>query len=435
MDNSYVEEISLRELIEVLLRGKKVIMAVTLGAVLVSAVFSFFIIRPTYEAAITLMASAANRVEAKDTGEGISGFLDTFSDFPNMTLDTYKEQIKNPVVLQKVIDELELDREKYTRRSLGEAITIETVNNTNLIRIKVKDKDPAIAADIANTTARIFSEFVSDKAKEQAAKSYQFLEKQMNVEKGKLEEALVAYKEFLAKPRSAEELKAEVDSKLKLITDYKTQYVQKEVEERTKRTALGKAQEELLATEKVLVTKKSLSEDAFLNQVVSDAAGMKTTDAAKLVMESQEINPNYIELQNTVSTLRIELAMLDAEKQNLKLQIEQNSRELEGLQAELAEKQHQENLLQQNVDLARQTYDAFLKKYEEIRITQSSQVGDVNIITVAPAAEPLAPVAPRKMLNIAIAGVLGLMISVFVVFFREYWESTGRQETGNGIGA
>lgn len=434
MEDNYVEEISLRECIEILFKGKKIIIIITLAAVLISVLLSFFLIEPTYEASITLMAIAAGKPQVKNNEEGISGFLNSISDFPVMTIETYKEQIKNPVILQEVIDELKLDPEGYTRESLSRAITLETINNTNLIKIKVKNSDPELAADIVNTIANIFTEFVTEEAKKQARKSYEFLEKQMNVEKGKLDQALIAYKEFVAKSRGVSELEAEVNSKLQLITNYKTQYVEKEVEEKAKRAALERAHEELAVTEKLLVTQKSLSEDAFLNQIVSDYSDKSTLDVGQLIMESEEVNPNYLELQNMISSLEIELAMLQTEKQNLKLQIERNSEELETLQAELAEKQHQENLLQQNVNLAQQTYNSFLSKYEEIRITQSSQVGDASIIVVSPAVEPLEPVSPKKMLNIAIAGVLGVIISVVIVFFKEYWESTGSQKTGKGIG-
>ncbi|MTI85705.1 MAG: hypothetical protein FH756_17870 [Firmicutes bacterium] len=41
---------------------------------------------------------------------------------------------------------------------------------------------------------------------------------------------------------------------------------------------------------------------------------------------------------------------------------------------------------------------------------------------------PEKPVAPRKMLNVAVAGVLGVMVSVFVVFFREFWRSSGLEK-------
>ena len=46
------------------------------------------------------------------------------------------------------------------------------------------------------------------------------------------------------------------------------------------------------------------------------------------------------------------------------------------------------------------------------------QIDNVNIIDVAEANN--GPVAPRSMMNIAISFVLGLMISIFIVFIKEY---------------
>ena len=45
-----MEEISLRELIEVLLKRKWLIVSITLAALLVSGIVSFFILSPVYEA-------------------------------------------------------------------------------------------------------------------------------------------------------------------------------------------------------------------------------------------------------------------------------------------------------------------------------------------------------------------------------------------------
>ncbi len=426
--NAYPEEVSLREIIETLIKGRKLIIAITLIAVLISGIFSFFVIEPTYEASITLVTSAATRVETPQMGKGVTGILDSISNFPTPTLDTYREQVKSTVILQNVLDELGIDPGKLTRRALAEKINVEVVVNTNLIRIKVKDSDPKLAADIANSLARNFTIYVSDQAKEQALTSYQYLEKQMNVEKDKLDQALTAYKEFLAQPRSADELRAEADTRLQLITDFKTQFIQKEVEENAKKAALASLQKELAVTEKILVTKKSLSEDAFLNSVVSDGTGKAPAEAGQLTMESQEINPNYLEMEKLISRLKAKITMLEAERQNVEAQVEQNSVELESLQIELAEKQHQESILKRNINLAQQTYDAFYSKYEETRIAQSSQVGESSIMIASPAAEPSVPIAPRKMLNMAIAGVLGIMVSVFLVFMKDYWEKTGLKQ-------
>jgi succinoglycan biosynthesis transport protein ExoP len=145
VNSTYPEEISLRELIETLIRGWKLIVAITLLAVLISAVVSFFVIKPTYEASVTLMASAAAKVEAPRTGNGISGFWTLWRTLPTPTLDTYREQVKNPVVLQNTLDDLGLGPDRLTRRALSSKVSVEIVNNTNLIRIKVRDGDPKLA--------------------------------------------------------------------------------------------------------------------------------------------------------------------------------------------------------------------------------------------------------------------------------------------------
>jgi uncharacterized protein involved in exopolysaccharide biosynthesis len=42
-----------------------------------------------------------------------------------------------------------------------------------------------------------------------------------------------------------------------------------------------------------------------------------------------------------------------------------------------------------------------------------------NIEVVSPAREPVSPIGPRKTLNMAIAGILGLMAGIFAAFLRE----------------
>jgi uncharacterized protein involved in exopolysaccharide biosynthesis len=46
-------------------------------------------------------------------------------------------------------------------------------------------------------------------------------------------------------------------------------------------------------------------------------------------------------------------------------------------------------------------------------------------MVVSPAYIPEKPVSPKKMLNIAISAVLGIMIGTFTVFFIEFWKNTG----------
>ncbi|MGI6423702.1 MAG: YveK family protein [Tepidanaerobacteraceae bacterium] len=109
------EEITLRELIEIMLRGKWIIVGFTIIAVLISGILSFFIISPTYEARSTLMVSplVQNGSRASE-GSAYDTLLSYVSKYPQMSLETYRVQVTNPHILSKVIDELELDQEKYS---------------------------------------------------------------------------------------------------------------------------------------------------------------------------------------------------------------------------------------------------------------------------------------------------------------------------------
>ncbi len=427
MENTQYDEISLRELIESLLRQKKLIAIITIATILITFVVSFFMLEPVYESKAILMASNINNKAPVQQDEGIQGLLDTLSQYPQMSIETYKEQISNPQILQQTIDELNLGQYEITRRSLRNMITLSTIKDTNLITVSVKYSDTKIATDIANTITKKFTNFVTDMAKEQVTKSSNYITQQMEIEKENLDNALLEYKEYLSKPRGRGELQQEVDSKLTLITQYKTDLVNTEIEEQKIRASLQAAETALKSTPEKIILNKSLSEEPYMSQVVGEESDTSSKELFNAKVESEEINEAYIALKQQVDVLKIDLAKTISEKSNLQKQISNTQSQLEKSQVELAEKQHEEKVITQKVDFAQATYDAFLNKYEETRITKSSAIGDATIIIVSPAVEPLGPVGPRKMLNMAIGAVLGLMLGVFIGLFREYWRNSEKE--------
>lgn len=63
-----------------------------------------------------------------------------------------------------------------------------------------------------------------------------------------------------------------------------------------------------------------------------------------------------------------------------------------------------------------------------IAVVFMGEIGSImkmdNVQFIDPAKVPIDPVKPRPFLNIAIAAVLGVMISVFIVFLIEYFDNT-----------
>jgi uncharacterized protein involved in exopolysaccharide biosynthesis len=427
--NESYDEISLREIIETLIKGWRLIAIITAVCLLFSAIFSFFIQEPIYEAKTILMASFATDklTSLQNDSEDLAGILDTISAYPTMTIQTYSEQIKSSKILQQVINELDLGKYEINRTKLRAMVTLETIKDTNLIAVKVAHKDPILAVDIANTLAKEFTSSITDMTRQQASKSSQFLKGQLEVEKKNLDEATLELKEFLSQPRGTNELRQEFDSKLLMLTTFKTQLVEKEVELNKMSAGLTASEKELKNTPQLIVTKKSVGQDPLLNQIFAEVNDTSIKDAVQITMENEEINSGYISLSAKVSEYKIAVSELSREIDTIRTKIDTTQKELEAIQLELADKEHNQALIQRKVDLSQGTYDTFLNKYEEIRIAESTEMGDSTINIISQAAIPEEPTGPRRMLNLAIAGVLGVMIGVFIALFREYWKNSGKQ--------
>jgi len=64
----------------------------------------------------------------------------------------------------------------------------------------------------------------------------------------------------------------------------------------------------------------------------------------------------------------------------------------------------------------------------EVELLQSSLGNQQEMIVLSPATPPIEPVAPRVMLNTAVAAVLGFMLVIFAVFLMEYMRSATSKE-------
>ncbi|WXR63022.1 Wzz/FepE/Etk N-terminal domain-containing protein [Peptostreptococcaceae bacterium AGR-M142] len=424
------EEISLREIIETVIKGFKTIAVCGLIGLIISASVSYFVLEPTYEAETQLIASTTVDKMTNTLGDGsdVDEILDTMSKYPSMTMETYKEQIKNPQILGLTIEQLNLSEKGITIENLSNMISINNAKNTNLINLKVKYKDPVLATKIANTLANNFTKYISEMVKEKMVTSSKFIKDQIDKEKEQLDEALVELKEFLKEPKSMDELKGEVSSKLSILNTYKNNVTNKELELTTKRAGLKEAKAKLTQINPTIKTTKSLANDAILSQLATQS-NMGLNETSNILINDEEVNPVYIQLESKIANYEIDIASLQTEISTTKTQIKKIEKELEELRVLLADKSYKDTLINNKVDLAQGTYDSFLNKYETTTIAESAEAGKSAIMIAYQATVPSKPVGPRKALNMAIGLILGTMLGVFAVFIRAYWENTSDEST------
>ena len=74
-------------------------------------------------------------------------------------VSTYSELVKSKKVLRKVISNLNSD---IAEETLRKKVVVDSVKDTELIRINVTNEDPVVAEKIANEIAKVFTENIAE---------------------------------------------------------------------------------------------------------------------------------------------------------------------------------------------------------------------------------------------------------------------------------
>ncbi|QHS23519.1 hypothetical protein GWK91_11355 [Virgibacillus sp. MSP4-1] len=304
-------EISLREIIETLLKGKWIIAAITAVFVVIAFIYSSFIASPVYEANTSI---TINNVEPP-----VGSLAEYVKN--GTTRDVFVEKVKSPEVLQETIEELDLKNQSVSALQNRLNIT-QPENNEFLINLSVEGTNRDKITSILNTV--------------------------VNKAKLSIEQAMNDH-----------------------FNSYQKLYAEKMEEEE-------KQLEEYLKDYKELENTEGLPLLVLFQQNASDS---------QYVLEANE---------QLLSELR------DLEKET---QVEYE--------------QVNEKISQTN-----ERYKQFYSNYSDAKTAKSLDLVDDRINMISEAYAGYNPIAPNKVLNMAFALALGLIVSVFVVFFRFYWANT-----------
>ena len=140
------ETVDLREYFGIVKKRFWIVALITIIAVVVSGVISFFMLNPVYEAKSTLIVNT----EKNEETQMITG--DQFNVTQKLAV-TYGEIIKSRSVLDDVIKNLKLDDEYG---DLVNNVSVSPVKDTQIISISVQDTNKEKARDIANEIPKVF---------------------------------------------------------------------------------------------------------------------------------------------------------------------------------------------------------------------------------------------------------------------------------------
>lgn len=145
------ETISLQELFTTLKKRLGLIAILTVLAVIIAGVISYTLLTPIYETSTQILVNQ-EKVEASQViNQNIQADL--------QLINTYSVIIKSPAILDQVATQLDLD---LTAEQLNQKITVSNAENSQVVNVAVQDEDPAVAVDIANTTANVFQTEITE---------------------------------------------------------------------------------------------------------------------------------------------------------------------------------------------------------------------------------------------------------------------------------
>jgi len=423
------EEIDLRVYVEVLIRYWKWIV----GLALVAAVTAFVVsslLPPTYEAsAVVIITQPRYQMQFDPRFETVGEWTPAYKAFPTLAI--------SDETLQGVIDthtpSPEAHIEEWKLGTLAGMVEATSEGDPSLVVLKVHSRSPEDTAAIANLWADRFTT-LGNSIYGGTEKDVTFFEEQVAQAKQVLDESDAALIEFQAR-NQASTVNAQLSSYRQTQTDYLADqrtiaYIVQDIQGLRDQLAQqpgGRATSlaDDLTTLLLQIKAFNLLETKDRDAQTTAPIQLQVNSAASL--SDKSLAEQIAFLDDLVTTLEAKSSEIYGRLTELEPQILT-------LQQQLQEIDTENDRLTRACDLACETYMTLARKLEEARIAAQEENGVLQVGSYT--AVPEKPVGPRRLLNTAVAGALGLMLGVFGVFAVEWWrgdegtERRGDKERG-----
>ena len=347
-------------------------------------------------------------------------------------------------------------KDEFFTTGLRKSISVTPIRNTDMIEIKVRALSPFEAAYLTNAVAEAYKSMNQAQSQAEVRQVKNFLEDQLEKlrqELARSEESLKAYKErakVVALDKETEEL-------VRKIAEFETMYNEAVTDWEANKQRLAYINAKLVERN-VNIDMETISAQPYLSELKKQMAE-KEAELAKYRAQlvelgvEEESNSNVQQLSAQVQALKdkfrleagkaaaadfVDPAQLSGSLFTSKIEAETEIQSLrpkvDALKA-IVDKYNREldSLPEKSLTLARllrsaqvdeKIYIMLQEKYQESRITEVGQLGNVRIIDSAK--PPKYPIKPKKKLNVILAILVGLGLGVGIAFVLEYMDNSVR---------
>ncbi len=442
-----MEEMGLLEYLRVLNRRKGVIFLLFFST-LISAFAATSLTTPVYQASTTILVKRESELE--------NPFLDGLTRIGKNDVENAIEILRSRTLSEQVVKKLRPGKPVSFKEvdAVRNAIKVQAVQGTDMIKIRVESPNPREARDIANALVEAYSLESQRTNRTDAHSARQFIETQLGVVEAELQKAEDALREYKEREKIFSPGE-EIQVALGRVSKLETSRAETRVAMEEARTRLAEVRKNLAAQDVTVVSATTLTQNPAIQEYKSRLSELEVQLAGALEKYTTK-HPTVMSLNSEIAALKEKMGrevekvvsgetrtinpihqqlseeLIRLETEELALQVRYDAqqtliRQMEGSLANLSDKELELARLMRNAKVSEDIYVMLKQKYEEVRITESMRPADVKVIDAA--VTPEKPVRPRRVFNMVIAALLGLMAGVGLAFLFEYLDTTIKDRT------
>lgn len=309
-------------------------------------------------------------------------------------------------------------------------LSVTPVNDTKIVTISFRSKDPAIAKLVADAVVKSYMSEMLDIKLSTSNYSLKWMTEKAAEERDKLERSERNLQTFMR-----ENDLVTVENRLTILpqklSDFGSQLSKAETDKKELQTLLNQIKAAGNDTEKL----------EKISQFATDAVLKNIRERLyKASQNIQELSKKYGRKHPIMIAARDELRILKEERRfeidrivstignsyELTVSKEKNLYELlettKGEMLNLNEKFMQYSIMKRDVDSNRVLYDTLQASIKKQGVTEQSQ--SVNIWVIKKASLPMVPSSPKKKRNLLLGLLMGLFSGIGLAFFIEYLDNT-----------
>ncbi len=308
-------------------------------------------------------------------------------------------------------------------------LNIRSVPTTSLVQIEYSSPDPLLAARVANAHAEAYIQRGVEMHSQASRDAEKFLSQKLVELKEQLQKSEVALNDYRREKGIIPGLMS-LDGKDTVVIDRLTDLSKDLTRAQVER--IGMESQIDLIHKHQYESLPVVMDDKLVQSMQAELTQLSTQDAS-LSSQFTAAYPPLAQLRARESALR---KQLNTEIQNSVKSVETSYQQAVEKEKDLsAEMQRQRALtmslndaavqyaiLQRDVDTYRQLYNAVLKRMKDVGVEAEAQTSNVSIVDKATA--PRIPSYPKKLRDLMVSAMLGLLGAIGLTFLLDYLDNT-----------